>query len=245
MFMLRPHEYYRILSENISNDLMIYNIVRKILSLPFSRDLLSPLIGLTLFTPTVKWNDIKNLLYGKRAVIVGAGPNVLNDLKIYNDVRDSSDVILSADGAVKAVLEYNLKSDIVVTDLDGDPKSLMKAYELGSKFIVLCHGDNIDKIIFYSKIFRDVFLTSQIISLPPYILNLGGFTDGDRAIYIASRFKAKNILLIGMDYNSEIGLYSLGTLKDLRRKRIKLKIADALTRHLIDKYNINLVHNLL
>ncbi len=245
MFMLRLHEYYKIFTENISNDLMVYNIVRKILSLPFPRDFLSPLIGLILFTPTVKWDSIKNLLYDKRAVIVGAGPNILNDLKIYSGIRDSSDVILSADGAVRAVLEYNLKSDIVVTDLDGDPKSLIEAYKSGSKFIVLCHGDNIDKIIFYSKIFRNIFLTSQIISLPPYILNLGGFTDGDRAIYIASKFKAKDILLIGMDYNSEVGLYSLGTSKDLRKKRIKLKIADALTRYLIDKYSMTSIHNLL
>jgi len=237
--MLRLGEYYRIFSENISNDIKSYFIIRKILSLPFKRDFLSPFIGFILFKPTSKWNIIRDLIYNRRAVVVGAGPNVLNTLDVYKNIRKSSDVIIVADGAVKAVLEKGFKPNIVVSDLDGDPKYLLEAYKLGSKFIILCHGDNIDKIILYSRFFKDIFLTSQIISLPPYILNLGGFTDGDRAIYIATRFKAKKILLVGMEFNAEIGLYSLGISKDLKRKKIKLRIADSLTRHLIHRYNID------
>nr|AIE93087.1 hypothetical protein [uncultured marine thaumarchaeote AD1000_31_F12] len=34
-----------------------------------------------------------------------------------------------ADGATKAIIENNLKPDIVVTDLDGDIKSLKKLAE--------------------------------------------------------------------------------------------------------------------
>ena len=38
--------------------------------------------------------------------------------------------------------------------------------------------------------------------------NYGGFTDGDRAVFIADHFKAKKIFLIGFDFNDDVGRYS-------------------------------------
>ena len=38
--------------------------------------------------------------------------------------------------------------------------------------------------------------------------NFGGFTDGDRCVFLAEYFNAKKIVLIGMDFGREIGKYS-------------------------------------
>ena len=40
------------------------------------------------------------------------------------------------------------------------------------------------------------------------IHNFGGFTDGDRCVFLANRFKAKKIILFGMDFGTTIGEYS-------------------------------------
>ena len=57
-----------------------------------------------------------------------------------------------ADGATKAIIENGLKPDIVVTDLDGDIKSLKKAGRTNTIMVVHAHGDNSEKIHFVKKL---------------------------------------------------------------------------------------------
>ena len=38
--------------------------------------------------------------------------------------------------------------------------------------------------------------------------NFGAFTDGDRCVFLANHFKAKKIILLGMDFGTRIGKYS-------------------------------------
>ena len=59
-----------------------------------------------------------------------------------------------ADGAVRALLEKNIKRDILVTDLDGDLKSIEKIGKQNS-IIVHAHGDNYEKLEIVKK-FRNV-----------------------------------------------------------------------------------------
>lgn len=230
--------------KNITYDLKIYFILRRILNLPLTRDLISPLICTLMFKPNIRWSMIQDLIMGKRVIIVGAGPNVLDDIDMYLKMKSPDDVIISSDGATKALLERRLYPHIVVTDLDGDPESLTKAYREGSHFIVLCHGDNIDKIKYYRDILENVFVTSQVYSLPPYILELGGFTDGDRAVHIATRFNAREIILVGMNFHAKIGGYSLGFPKDLKIKKVKLRIASVLTENLRERHEISYLKEL-
>ena len=37
------------------------------------------------------------------------------------------------------------------------------------------------------------------------VYNFGGFTDGDRSVFWAEEFGAKEIILIGMDFGIHIG----------------------------------------
>ena len=40
------------------------------------------------------------------------------------------------------------------------------------------------------------------------VQNFGGFTDGDRGVFLASYFNAKKIILFGMDFGNQIGKFS-------------------------------------
>jgi len=52
------------------------------------------------------------------------------------------------------------------------------------------------------------------------IENFGGFTDGDRCVFLGEFFEAKKIVLIGMDFGQEIGKYSK---QKVTNRKIKLK----------------------
>ena len=91
--------------------------------------------------------------------------------------------------------------------------------------IIHAHGDNIAEIKKFVPKFKKNIIGSTQISPLPYenIYNFGGFTDGDRAVFLASHFKAKNIHIIGFDFEGRIGKYSYPENKDKKQKLKKLK----------------------
>ena len=94
--------------------------------------LLSNLIKRKFLDPKVLDKKIK----GKRILIIGAGPNL--DLYTSFIKKNKSYIKIVADGAVKFLIENNIKPDIVVTDLDGDLRFLIKAEKLGSNYSNSC-----------------------------------------------------------------------------------------------------------
>ena len=56
------------------------------------------------------------------------------------------------------------------------------------------------------------------------IQNFGGFTDGDRGVFLASYFDAKKIILFGMDFGNQIGKFSNTKKSDRETKLKKLEI---------------------
>jgi hypothetical protein len=91
--------------------------------------------------------------------------------------------------------------------------------------VLHAHGDNIETIRTYVPTFQGKILgTTQ--GNPddfPYLSNFGGFTDGDRAAFLADHFQANHIYLLGFDFNDTIGLYSLPHTKDIQKKQKKLQ----------------------
>jgi len=69
--------------------------------------------------------EIKDLIEKKPVFVVGAGPSLPSSISILKKHKKITKIV--ADGATKAIIENGLKPDIVVTDLDGDIKSLKKA----------------------------------------------------------------------------------------------------------------------
>lgn len=163
-----------------------------------------------------------NLIRDRCVIIFGAGPSLLVDLeKIKSENLHKGCILIAADGAVKALLDYNLIPRIQVTDLDGDIKAIIKANKSGVITIVHSHGDNIEKLKSIVPRLKDVIGTTQV---KPFgkLHNFGGFTDGDRTVFLADHFGAGLIALAGMDFGSEIGNYSGIYKKEFKLRKLKI-----------------------
>jgi hypothetical protein len=166
-------------------------------------------------------DHVKKLVNGKNVLVVGAGPSLEESVPVIKSLK--SFVIIAADGASEALIENGIKPDMVVTDLDGNHEYLLKADKIGSVMVVHAHGDNVDLLRNWVPKMRNCIGTTQVKPLHN-IHNFGGFTDGDRAVFLASEFNAKNIVLVGMDFGHEIGKYSKTKIKS---KELKIAKMDA------------------
>ena len=165
------------------------------------------------------------------AIVVGAGPSLERVLPRIADALPKATLIVAADGATRALVEIGVVPTAIASDLDGDIDALIKACRAGSTLFLHAHGDNIESVAeLYpelSKACRNIVGTTQVPNPPQPLLNLGGFTDGDRASIIAYLLGARKILLLGMDLSSSYtGRYSKGVeMRALRAKLVKLWVA--------------------
>ncbi|OYT53803.1 MAG: hypothetical protein B6U72_04685 [Candidatus Altiarchaeales archaeon ex4484_2] len=176
------------------------------------------------------------LLEDKRVIVFGAGPS-LGDAVSYVKEKSLHDryVFVVADGAVSAFLEAEVLPDVLVTDLDGRLRDILEANLRGSLTVVHAHGDNIALLENVVPRLSGVVGSTQVKPVGR-VHNFGGFTDGDRCVFLAVYFKAREILLAGMDFDSDVGKYSRSS--DSERKRKKLLIAKNLIEELTEETDI-------
>jgi hypothetical protein len=168
---------------------------------------------------SVSVQKIRSKIKRKTVFVIGAGPSLSTAIPILKNSKKIIKIV--ADSAVKSLVEKGIRPDIVVTDLDGDEDSLRKIGKTKSIFVVHAHGDNITKL-YLVKYFKNCIGTTQT---KPYkkIQNFGGFTDGDRAVFLASYFGAEKIILLGMDFDGKIGGYSKTKQSEKKTKLRKLR----------------------
>jgi hypothetical protein len=179
---------------------------------------------------------LEKIIKNKEIVIFGAGPSLEKSIDLHKIVINNY-IKISADGATTALLQNDFLPDIIVTDLDGYVPDQIKANSNGSVVIIHAHGGNFSEMIKFVPEFKKNIIGSTQINPQPFenIHNFGGFTDGDRAVFLASHFNAKKILLIGFDFNDEIGVYSFPEKKDKFLKFKKLNWCKKLIELLIKK----------
>jgi len=167
---------------------------------------------------------LEKLIKNKEIIVFGAGHTLEKSILKHKKSIEKK-VKISADGATSALLKHNIIPDIIVTDLDGKISDLLYANNKGAIVIIHAHGDNIEKIKNYVKNFEgEIFGTTQIDPTSfKKLYNFGGFTDGDRAVFLANHFKAKKIFLTGFNFDENIGEYSFPDKKDKTMKLKKLK----------------------
>jgi uncharacterized Rossmann fold enzyme len=161
---------------------------------------------------------LEKMIKNQTIFVIGAGSSLSQSILVLKKYKNITKIV--ADGATKALIENKIKPDIVVTDLDGDQKFLKKADRKNAIMIVHSHGDNIDKLYLASG-FKYCIGTTEG---KPFgnIHNFGGFTDGDRCVFLAKYFGAKKIILFGMDFGTKIGKYSKEKISDRTTKIRKL-----------------------
>jgi uncharacterized Rossmann fold enzyme len=165
---------------------------------------------------------LQRKIKGKNVMVVGAGPSLEDAVTLKYIKKNKTFVKIAADGAVQFLIENKIKPDIVVTDLDGNPAFLQKAEKMGAIMVVHAHGDNTDMLKKLVPKFKKLVATTQVMPLEN-VYNFGGFTDGDRCVFLAEEFEAKKIILVGMDLGNSIGRYSKEKVKDPELKKLKMQ----------------------
>lgn len=172
--------------------------------------------------------DIKavaEIIRGRECVVIGAGPSLEEDLRRMEKAGYLEKILISANGATSAVIRYR-NPEIVVTDLDGAVGDQLRAWRRGSWLVVHGHGDNLAQIQRHVPRIKERIIGTTQVRPFGKLFNFGGFTDGDRAAFMARELGARRIYLAGMDFGSVIGKYS--GRKDKARKLLKLEVGKEL-----------------
>jgi len=164
---------------------------------------------------------LTDLISDKNVLVAGAGPSLENNLSKIGSLKGF--IIMAADGVCQALLENNVTPHIVVTDLDGSHEHLLQSDKMGSIMVIHAHGDNDNLLRNLVPKMKNCIATTQVKPLHN-VYNFGGFTDGDRAVFIASELKARSIVLVGMDFGEKIGRYSKTKVKDEKLKIAKMVV---------------------
>lgn len=139
---------------------------------------------------------VKELIEGKDVIVCGKAPSLEKDMERVDWWYKYT--VIAADGSVSTLLKYGIVPDIVVSDLDGSHEDLLRADENGSIILAHAHADNVESIKSLVPKLKHVVGTTQARPLTN-VYNFGGFSDGDRCVFLAKEFGAKRIKIIGFN----------------------------------------------
>ncbi|MDE0091615.1 MAG: DUF115 domain-containing protein [Thaumarchaeota archaeon] len=163
---------------------------------------------------------LRKLIKGETVLVAGSGPSLDESLDTLARHADTA-VLIAADTAAKPLVDRGIMPHVIVTDLDGDIECHAEASRRGAAIIAHAHGDNMH-MLHHVRRFRTCMGTTQAGPVGR-IRNLGGFTDGDRAVFAADHFGANRIILFGMDLDGEkVGRHSRTAAPDRATKAKKL-----------------------
>lgn len=108
---------------------------------------------------------------------------------------------IAAGSAVSRFEVIGEKPDLIVSDLDGDIELHLRYNLSGVPTVIHAHGDNIITIKRWANKFKGHVISTCQCKPPSKVYNFGGFTDGDRAVFLADHFDAERIILNGWDFN--------------------------------------------
>jgi len=150
---------------------------------------------------------LKDIPIKENVIVFGAGPSLKENVLEFRRSITENLTVICADGAVTALMEENIIPNIVVTDLDGNIGDLLKSNQQGSIMVVHAHGNNMKTLKKYVPKLVNIIGTTQSTPIQN-VYNFGGFTDGDRCLFLAVELGAKNIILAGMDFGKIVTKYS-------------------------------------
>ncbi len=162
---------------------------------------------------------LDRVIYGRDVIVCGKAPTLLKDLRAGK--ISGNETVIAADGATSVLLSQGVIPAVIISDLDGAISDLRLANAMCAIIVVHAHGDNVDKLEAYVPLLNRILGTTQAHPLSN-VFNFGGFTDGDRAIFLAEARGARRISAIGFDFSDR---------NVTPRKMKKLKWAKRLLKH--------------
>ncbi|MFC7056889.1 6-hydroxymethylpterin diphosphokinase MptE-like protein [Halovenus salina] len=137
---------------------------------------------------------------GETVAVAGGAPGLEDDLVAI----ERASVVVAASNAAETLRTLGVDVDCMVTDLDKVPETAQELATEGVPVAVHAHGDNIDVIESIVPAFdiESVIPTTQARPTGP-VYNFGGFTDGDRAAFLADAMGAERLLFPGWEFDDE------------------------------------------
>lgn len=170
-------------------------------------------------------SKVSKMMHGKVVFVVGSGPSLSSAVRHIKRYMGMATVV-AADSSVGLLVRNKIVPDVITTDLDGDLGLFDDMADTQTVFVVHAHGDNLDRLHMAGR-FKNCIGTAQSRQSGK-IHNFGGFTDGDRAVFLASHYGADRIILFGMDFGDRIGRHSGTKMQDRKTKIAKLKKGEEL-----------------
>jgi hypothetical protein len=132
--------------------------------------------------------------------VVAPGPT-LAEAGELDRVR-AADRVVAASLAADRLERADVAVDLQVTDLDGDPEAAARRTRTGTPVAVHAHGDNGAALAATVPDCEhaNVLPTTQAAPVGP-LHNFGGFTDGDRAAFLADALGADRLVFAGWAFD--------------------------------------------
>ena len=143
--------------------------------------------------------DLESLdLAGETVAIVGAGPSLPSEV----DRVSGADRVVAASTAGDVVREAGHDLDLLVTDLDKNPGTARALTRAGIPVAAHAHGDNLPLVEeWVPRCDPDHLLATTQAAPVDAVYNFGGFTDGDRAAFLADDLGAAALRFVGWDFD--------------------------------------------
>ena len=137
---------------------------------------------------------------GRSVVVAGAGPSLTEATSL--ELARAGEICIAASVAADRLEENDVSIDWVVTDLDKHPESISRFVERGTPVAIHAHGDNrraIESVV--PSLPEGSILPTTQAEPRGHVVNTGGFTDGDRAAFLADSLGAASLTFVGWDFD--------------------------------------------
>ena len=136
---------------------------------------------------------LEGRIRGKTVTVCGNGPSLTGEL---DRIRGS---VIAADGAANRLIARGIRPVVIVTDLDGATDAFIGMNREGTVIVVHAHGDNMDLLRSWVPRFPGPLVGTTQSRPFDGIHNFGGFSDGDRAVFLAEALGAAEVVTAGFD----------------------------------------------
>ncbi|WP_435146816.1 6-hydroxymethylpterin diphosphokinase MptE-like protein [Halobaculum sp. P14] len=135
---------------------------------------------------------------GRSVAVCGAGPSLEAEVSVARD----ADRVFAASTATDRLADAGVDVDAMVTDLDKNPETGLDRTARGDVVVAHAHGDNRELVeTWLPRYDADHALVTTQAAPVDDVVNVGGFTDGDRAAFLADHCGAAELRFAGWDFD--------------------------------------------
>jgi 2-amino-4-hydroxy-6-hydroxymethyldihydropteridine diphosphokinase len=174
---------------------------------------------------------VRPRLSGRDVIVVGAAPDAGPPPLWRLPGGPLRPVLVASDSATSACLDAGFVPSVITSDLDGPIPPEISANRRGALVVVHAHGDNIAALEEWVPQFPGELAGSWAGPPRPGLLDVGGFTDGDRAAYLADAVGARSLLLWGFEFDRADEPTTEARDRKLAKLRWAARSLDELARH--------------